>query len=131
MLPKTNPTRTKSWQQLKAHFEEIKDGTQRGIIKLDEAKVTDEIAEYLLAASTAKLTVDEQGNVYALWVRNFRSQYQIFLKSRVNNKWVQKTSISSGTGIVKLPDMKVDKKGTIHIIYIKKTSEKKSRVLLY
>ena len=114
------------WQDVEEgfYFEEIKDGIQHGIIKLDEAKVTNEIAEYLWGASTAKLTVDQQGNVYALWVRNFRSQYQIFLKSRANNKWTQTIILNSGTGIVKLPDMQVDKKGTIHITYIKKTSEK-------
>jgi len=114
------------WQDVEdgIYFEEIKDGLQLGIIKLDEAKVTDEIAEYLWGASTSKLTVDQQGNVYALWVRNFRSQYQIYLKSRVNNKWAQTRIISSGTGIVKLPDMQVDKKGAIHITYIKITSEK-------
>ena len=43
----------------------------------------------------------------------------MYLKARLNGKWMEAIPISSGAGIVKPPDMKVDKKGTLHIAYIK------------
>lgn len=81
--------------------------------------------EPLYLASTTSIAVDKYDNAYALWVQNEGSQYKIFLRARINGKWIEVIVVNSGSGTVKLPDMKVDKNGVIHITYIKKKAEEK------
>lgn len=110
------------------YFSEIKDGIQYEITKISDLKRPPENPRHiepLWGASTTKIAVDFNGNVYALWVMNFDRKYQTFLKTRIDGKWTETVVVNSGHGTVKLPDMKVDKKGLIHITYIKqKPSEK-------
>jgi hypothetical protein len=81
--------------------------------------------EPLYGASTEKLAVDQQGNIFILWIDNFECQYKVTLKARINGQWSQPVAIKSGQGVVKLPDIKVDKRGVIHIAYVKKMGKDK------
>jgi hypothetical protein len=121
------------WQDIEQgfYFAEIKDGIQYEISKISDIKhvklasETPKYIESLYGASTTKVAVDHNGNVYALWAWNSELKYHIFLKSRVNGKWTQTIVINSGFGTVKLPDLKVVEKGIIHVVYIKETPKEK------
>jgi hypothetical protein len=116
------------WQDIEKgfYFSELKDGLKKEITQLGDMKpIPFEVSKQLVELPSgldAKLTVDQHGNVYALWVLNSDGKYQTFLKARMNGRWTETLVINNGRGTIKLPDMKVDeKKGFIHIAYLKGT----------
>jgi hypothetical protein len=112
------------WQDIEKgfYFAEIIDGANYEVTEITDIKRPSGNSNYIEVlpdASTAKIASDNNGNVYALWLVNSGRDYQMFLKARINGIWTDASVINSGVGIVKLPDMKVDNKGMIHIAYIK------------
>jgi hypothetical protein len=109
-------------------FAEIRDDKAPHITLISEMKQVkgDEI-DSLELASTIKITADDDGNVYALWIINDDYNYQLFFKSRINGQWAKEQIINHGFGLLKLPDMKVDKKGIVHITFIKSADQKDPR----
>lgn len=102
------------------YFAEIRDGNKHDVVEIsDMKKTTDVTQEPLEFASTIKVASDNVGNAYALWTMNSGHNYQLFFKARINGKWTKLLKVSSGCGFLKLPDMKIDKKGKVHITYIR------------
>ena len=119
------------WQDIENgfYFAEVKDGALHEQTRISDLKpLPPEKTEYiepLFGAPGLKITVDHKGNVYALWVLNDQWKYKIFVKGRIKGKWTEANVVSSGPGVAKLPDMKVDKQGVIHITYLKETPKEK------
>ena len=68
----------------------------------------------------AKITSDSNGNIYCLMSVQYGPRWddgQLILKARINGKWLDGIVITDD--VARLPDIKVDKKGGIHIAYIK------------
>lgn len=106
-------------------FSEINNGEK---IELTQIGSTKDINHIIPLASTIKVTADNDGNAYALWAENswidFKSyDYKLQFRARINGQWMPQQTINQGSGVVKVPDMKVDKEGTVHITYIKSMSE--------
>lgn len=110
------------WQDFEngVHFAELYDDKKPAITKISDIKKFNKINEEpLVRASTVKVASDTSNNAYALWTQNNGRDYQLFFKARINGQWSSELIINKGPGFLKLPDMKVDKKGIVHIIYIK------------
>lgn len=104
-------------------FREIADGIPLETIKISSTGLTHDstkvFLEPLFGLSMLKIAVDKIGNIYTLWVENSGVEYRIMLRSLISDKWTQTIVVKSGRGTVKLPDMKVDGKGNVHVTYIK------------
>ncbi len=103
------------------YFEEINNGNKQKIINISEEKdyIEGKRIVFLSGAPTAKITTDDDGNVYIIWIINTGNNYKIFLKAKIRNEWKENVLVNSGTLAAKLPDITVDKKGGIHITYVK------------
>jgi hypothetical protein len=114
------------WQDFEKgiYFAELYDEKKSEITKISDSKKFNMINEEpLVRASTVKVASDTSGNAYVLWTQNNGRDYQLFFKARINGQWSSELIINKGTGFLKLPDMKVDKDGFIHITYIKSMDE--------
>jgi hypothetical protein len=115
------------WQDINRgiYFAEVKDGIKKEVTLISDMtsvnKTRKAIGERYSNWGT-RITVDSAGNVYVLWVSNSGSNYSVHLTTRINEKWVEEIVVCSGLGYVTLPDMKVDKDGVIHLVYVKETS---------
>ena len=108
-------------------FTEIRDDKIIETTKISDIKKIDIFEEPLRLASTLKITSDKYGNAYALWAQNTGRDYQLFFKARINGKWMDEIVINRGSGYIKLPDIKVDNMGTIHISYTKSINPNEPR----
>ncbi|GAB6268632.1 MAG: hypothetical protein STSR0002_13740 [Smithella sp.] len=99
-------------------FSEINNGKRTEQTQISHWKEIDSI-QPLAVASTIKVTADDDGNAYVLWIKNTGSGYKLYFKARIKGQWTPKLIINEGHYSVKLPDMKVDKEGRVHITYIK------------
>jgi hypothetical protein len=90
--------------------------------KVETVKIND-MKEVMInpmaVASTMKVASDKCGNVCVLWVESFFKEYKLHFKARINGKWSSDMIVNQGSGRLKLPDMKVDKNGKVHIAFIK------------
>jgi hypothetical protein len=96
-------------------FSEIKNGKKSELTQISDRKNITIFPN----ASTLKVASDNDGNAYALWIENSESDFKLQFKARLDGQWTQGLIINQGLGSVSSPDMKVDKKGNIHITYIK------------
>ncbi|MBA3027563.1 MAG: hypothetical protein FP816_01945 [Desulfobacteraceae bacterium] len=90
--------------------------------KVETVKISDKKeAKFnpMAVASTIKVASDKSGNVYVLWAQSFSKEYKLYFKARIDGKWSSEMIVNQGSGRLKLPDMKVDEKGKVHIAYIK------------
>lgn len=110
------------WQDIREgiFFSEIRNGIRIETLKISDIKKMDiPSQEPLPAASTIKVASDNSGNVYALWTKNSGKDYTLYFKARIGGQWKPEVIINQGPGYLKLPDMKIDKEGRVHITYIK------------
>ena len=109
------------WQDLKKgiFFTEIRDGVKKENVKIGNIIKPVGYNHSPRGASDIKIASDNKGNIYVLWAQNSGSDYQLFLKARIDGKWTEESIINKGDGYLNLPDMKIDNKGTIHITYVK------------
>jgi hypothetical protein len=109
------------WQDLHKgyFFAEVKDGVLKEVKKIHDPQSA--LSDFPLGGSLeAKITSDDNGNIYCLLSIQYgsrREECQLILKSRINGKWLEDIVINDE--VARLPDIKVDKKGIIHIAYIK------------
>jgi hypothetical protein len=118
------------WQNMTEgiFFSEIKNGGKSEPLRLSNFKRAELSAQDPLpAASTIKVASDVNNNAYALWARNSGKDYKLYLKARIGMQWTSEVIINQGPGYLKLPDMKVDEKGNIHITYIKSINPNEPR----
>jgi len=108
-------------------FCEMKYGKNIEFAKISNIKRERISSEPLWSASTIKIAADARGNAYALWTLNTGDNYQLFFKARINGQWSREYVIGSGPGCVKLPDMKIDKRGKIHVVYLKSRYPEEAR----
>ncbi|KFZ44878.1 hypothetical protein DS62_10360 [Smithella sp. SC_K08D17] len=105
-------------------FSELKNGNKIELTPISDMKEIDSI-QPMAVASTIKVTADNDGNAYVLWIKNTGSGYKLYFKARINGQWTPELIINEGPYSVKLPDMKVDKEGRVHITYIKSINPNK------
>jgi hypothetical protein len=103
------------------YFSEIRNGRKENPVMIGGLKRSNLWEEPLWFASTIKVASDNDGNAYAVWSQNFDHHYQLFFRARIKGKWTNEINLKEGAGYLKLPDMKVDRQGTVHITYIRST----------
>jgi hypothetical protein len=62
-----------------------------------------------------------------IWLQNSGENYELYFKARIEGKWSSEIVINQGPGYLKLPDMKVDEKGKVHITFIKSINPNEPR----
>lgn len=109
------------WQDVKSgiFFTEIRDGIKKDDLKISNIIQPVDYNDPLGDASDIKIASDHKGNVYALWTQNSGRDYRLFIRARIDGKWTEEIIINKGDGYLKLPDMKIDNKGAVHITYIR------------
>jgi hypothetical protein len=99
-------------------FLELNNGNKIELTQISDGKEIDFI-QPLAVASTAKVAADNYGNAYVLWIQNSGCDYKLYFKARIGGRWTKEQAINQGSGYLKLPDMKVDHEGIVHITYIR------------
>ena len=107
------------------YYAEVDDGRiiTSSVIENSAATIlsTTEDTREISESPSSRLKVDNKGNVYALWVRNSNKyEHEMILKFKSSDKWSENIIVSSGNGLVRLPDMELDNKGNIHLTYLRK-----------
>ena len=117
------------WRDIESgiFFSEMKDGKEVESVKISDIRKMKIPSEPLWSASSIKVAADSRGNAYCLWVQNTGREYRLYFKARINGKWTPGLIVNSGTGYVKLPDMKIDKRGKIHVVYLKSRYPEEAR----
>lgn len=115
------------WQDMKKgiFLSEIAPGNKVDTVTISEKKEGSLSQEPMAVASTIKVASDKSGNVYVLWAQSFSKEYKLYFKARIDGKWSSEMIVNQGSGRLKLPDMKVDEKGKVHITYIKSIDPEK------
>ena len=111
------------WQDMKKgiFLAEIAHGNKVNTVTISEKKKGSLSQEPMVFASTIKVASNKSGNVFVLWAQNSGKEYKLYFKARIDEKWSSEIIINQGLGYLKLPDMKVDEKGKVHIVFIKST----------
>lgn len=100
-------------------FSEIRDGEIVEVDVISDMKTKAIFQDPFSMASTVRISSDNNGNSYAIWAQNSGHDYKLLFRAKKDGKLTETITINSGKGYVKLPDIKVDKQGTVHIAYIK------------
>jgi hypothetical protein len=99
-------------------FAEIKNGA---LIEVKQILDIKNLSDFPLPGSMeTEITTDDNGNIYCLMSVQYGQRWdecKLILKSRINGKWLDDILISDE--VIRAPDIKVDKKGVIHIAYVK------------
>lgn len=106
-------------------FSELNNGKRIEFTQITDRKEVDFI-QTLAVASTIKVTADNVGNAYVLWIQNSGRDYKLYFKARIDGQWTPEVIINQGPGHLTLPDMKADKEKNIHITYIKSVNPEKA-----
>lgn len=118
------------WRDIKkgVFLSEIQNGTKSETLKIADIKdIKIDYSEPMAIASTVKVASDNSGNVYTLWVNNSGKDYKLFFKFRIGGKWSTEVIVNQGLGYLRLPDMKIDNEGNVHISYIRSSNSTKPR----
>ena len=108
------------WRDIRngIYFTETKEGHKHHAIKIADESRVGKSSRSFYPDATMKVTSDGSSNVYVVWSYDGNGKELLF-KARIDGQWTENMTIVRSSRALKQPDIKVDKRGSIHITYIR------------